>query len=428
MVAVRELDPDARFAVVAFRDPGYPAPEYEVLQPLTADVAAARAAVGRLRAVQTSDPSNVGSEAYNLVFQRSVTDASLGWRPQSRKILVVLGDGEPHGAGTIGVRGCTDTAPDPHGLKTTEVLQQMREAGRTLVMVRQRGQTATSLDCYAGLAALAAPGGAARDSGSNDLVTPVVSLIEGALTPLTVEAGPPFALTRSSLTVRLAVGNRSGSPAALQSLSLELPAGVSAVAAPGALGRPVVRGRVVRWTQPRELQSGASVAVAVRATTGSRARRLTFVGRAASRVSDGRVLQVSRSTHVRVARRLNVRVLPTAAPSPVRGTLSLSYPRAARTLLARTGASGTVTLGNGQRASRFTVRVTSARAVSAGREAAVVLTGRVTGSQRASCPRGAQVVLRLVDRDFRAPRTTPDPIVSQGRGCAERFAGEVAIG
>ncbi len=49
----------------------------------------------------------------------------------------MLGDGEPHGAGAVGIRGCRDTAPDLRGLKTTDVLQQMRAAGRTLVMVRQ---------------------------------------------------------------------------------------------------------------------------------------------------------------------------------------------------------------------------------------------------------------------------------------------------
>src|SRR5262245_30430835 len=79
--------PNARFAIVQFRDQG-DTPEYEVVQPLTADGAAVAAAIARLHA----DGGGDSPESYNLVFQRAVTDqAALGFRPGSRKLLFVLG-------------------------------------------------------------------------------------------------------------------------------------------------------------------------------------------------------------------------------------------------------------------------------------------------------------------------------------------------
>ena len=45
-------------------------------------------------------------EAYNLVFQNS-SDPATGWRANSRKLVVVIGDAEPHGAGTAGFGGCS---------------------------------------------------------------------------------------------------------------------------------------------------------------------------------------------------------------------------------------------------------------------------------------------------------------------------------
>ncbi len=344
MEAVRTLDPGVRFAVVAFRDPKYPLPEYEVLQRFSADVNAVRAGLGRLKAVNTEDAGNVPSEAYNLVFQRSVSDGSLGWRAGSRKVVVVFGDGEPHGAGAVGIRGCRDTTPDLHGLKTTDVLRQMREAGRTLVMVRQQGiygPTGAALECYSGLAALAGRGGAARNSGSADLITPVVSLIEGSFTPLVVDAGPPFALAGRPLTVKLNVLNRTGAAATLNSLTLRLPSGTSFQSATGPAGAATVRGGLVRWAQPRTLAPGGRFAVAVRVTTGSGQGRLSFLGNAASTLTGNRQIAVAANARVRIGRVLRIRLIPTTRRSPVKGGLSLTYPASARTLLQRTRAGGT---------------------------------------------------------------------------------------
>lgn len=427
MEAVRTLDPGVRFAVVAFRDPGYPAPEYEVLQRFSADVNVVRAGLGRLRSVNTSDPGNVSSEAYNLVFQRSVSDGSLGWRAGSRKVVVVFGDGEPHGAGAVGIRGCRDTAPDPHGLKTTDVLRRMREAGRTLVMVRQQGPTGVALDCYSGLAALAGGGGAARDGGSADLVTPVVSLIEGAFTPLVVDAGPAFALPGRPLTVKLNVLNKTGAAATLKSLTLRLPSGTSFLSATGPAGSATVRGGLVSWAQPRTLAPGSRVAVAVRLATGSGQGRLSFLGNAASTLIDNRQIVVAANARVRIGRVLGFRLLATERRSPVKGGVSLTYPASARTLLQRTRADGTVTLGRSL-AGAYAVSVNSARVLAAGANASVVLSGTVRRSTLATCRAGTAVSLRLLDRDFRTPRTTPDLLEITGKGCNGRYPAEVRAG
>ena len=43
------------------------------------------------------------AEAYNLLFNKCYTDASIGWRAAARKIVVVIGDAEPHSAGAEGI-------------------------------------------------------------------------------------------------------------------------------------------------------------------------------------------------------------------------------------------------------------------------------------------------------------------------------------
>src|SRR6266545_1793777 len=101
-------------------------------------------------AIDTLTPTGGGDypESYNLVFQKS-TDPATGWRAGSRKLVVVIGDAEPHGAGTDGFAGCTDHSSDTHALSTKTVLAGMRAAQRTLIMVRRqrpraRASSATS--------------------------------------------------------------------------------------------------------------------------------------------------------------------------------------------------------------------------------------------------------------------------------------------
>jgi hypothetical protein len=179
---VRARYPGALFAVVQFKDSG-DTTEYQLLQPMTGDATKVD------NAIDTLTPSGGGDypESYNLAFQRS-TDAATGWRAGSRKLVVVIGDAEPHGAGTDGFAGCTDHSTDPHALSTKTMLAGMRAAQRTLIMVRQAATASTSLQCYESLAAAGDTGGAARNGGDN-LVSVIEALIGAAVTTPTKTTG-----------------------------------------------------------------------------------------------------------------------------------------------------------------------------------------------------------------------------------------------
>jgi von Willebrand factor type A domain-containing protein len=190
---VKARYPGALFAVVQFKDSG-DTPEYQLLQPMTGDATKVD------NAIDTLTPNGGGDypESYNVVFQRS-TDPATGWRAGSRKLVVVIGDAEPHGAGTDGYAGCTDRSTDPHGLSTKTVLAGMRAAQRTLIMVRQATTASTSLQCYQSLAAAGYAGGAARNGGE-DVVSVIEALIGKAVTTPTKTTGttpPPTSTTRN---------------------------------------------------------------------------------------------------------------------------------------------------------------------------------------------------------------------------------------
>ncbi len=171
---VRTFAPGSRFAIVQFRDKG-DTPEYEVVQPMTADATLIEAALDKLSAGGGGDTP----EAYNLVFRNSL-DAALGWRASARKIVVVIGDAEPHGAAAAGFDKCSDRSADPGGLNTATELQRMRAGQRTLLMVLQKATARASLACYKQLAEASHTGGDARQSGDN-LIPVIQTLIKKAL-------------------------------------------------------------------------------------------------------------------------------------------------------------------------------------------------------------------------------------------------------
>ena len=104
----------------------------------------------------------------------------IGWLAGSRKFVVVLGDAEPHRAGTVTppLPGCLDTIPD--AFDTRVELNGMRSAAakRTLFMVRASGGTA-SLPCYQSIAAGAYPGGAGVNLGTA-IAPQILALINAA--------------------------------------------------------------------------------------------------------------------------------------------------------------------------------------------------------------------------------------------------------
>lgn len=172
---VRAAAPGARFAVIQFKDRG-DTPEYELLQAMTADAAAIEAALARLQPGGGGD----NPEAYNAVFRNSYADTATGWRSGSRKLVVVIGDAEPHGAGNARLFGCIDGSADPHDLSTARELRGMKTAERTLIMVRQASSATVALQCYQSLAAAAYRGGAARDGGQ-DVVGVIQALVARAV-------------------------------------------------------------------------------------------------------------------------------------------------------------------------------------------------------------------------------------------------------
>lgn len=420
--AVRAFDQDARFAVVAFRDVGYPAPEYDVLQRFTTNTAAVKTAIGRLKAVTTDNPGNVASEAYNLVFDRSVSDSKIGWRSSSRKVVIVIGDAEPHNAGAVGLRGCKNTNPDPRGLNTADVLAKMRAAGRTLLMLRQEGIDST-LECHSSIAALAAPGSAARNSGSADLVGPIRALLEGSAVSLEAVAGFPLSLPGSTRTFTFKIQNRSGGPAGLELVSLQLPADTSLVSATGLSRTQAANGRTITWSQVTTLAPGKARTLVVKVRFGTKAGARRFRVIAKSKLADDLTITSVGVSSVRVGRSLGLKIVSGVAPNRATGSLSFSYPASASSLRGSTTARGVIRLG--AKSNLIAVRLNGARITSAAAQAAVTARGVVTTSNRASCRIGTTVTVRLVDQDVIKARSVPDVIRVVGKGCGTVAAGDV---
>jgi hypothetical protein len=93
----------------------------------------------------------------------------------------VISDAQPHGAGSAGFGGYTDTSADPHGLNTATEVAGMAANERTLIVIRQVADTTTtSLACYQSLVAAGFTGGEAADAGTS-LSSQIVTLIEDAV-------------------------------------------------------------------------------------------------------------------------------------------------------------------------------------------------------------------------------------------------------
>jgi hypothetical protein len=171
VTSIQAHAPGAHVALVQFKDFD-DTPEYELVQPMTGDPKAVAAAASQLSAGGGGD----NPEAYNVVFRNSFADSAVGWRDNARKVVVVVGDAEPHGAGAAHFPGCLDASPDPHRLSTRRELASMKASGRTLIMVRQAATATADLTCYESLSAAAYPGGEARDAGSG-----LISVILGTV-------------------------------------------------------------------------------------------------------------------------------------------------------------------------------------------------------------------------------------------------------
>ena len=330
---VRDAFPETRFAVVSFRDYGNAHGDYEVLQPMTEDLGALQAEFLRLRPEHNSSPLNTAAEEYNLLFQKSYTDAALDWRSQARKVVVVLGDAQPHGAGASGISGCTDTSIDNYGLNTADVLARMRAAQRTLVMIRQVSkETTASLGCYEAMAERAYVGGAARNGGDTDLAGSILALIHNALAPVTLRPDVALAFRGGSAGYTATVSNPNSFALSLRSLAIKLPAGFrhqsgSSTAVMSSDASPPTK---VSWPIERVLRPSEKVSIHFRSNATKRRgrHRAQAVGRL--QLPGGNAIAATGRATLSVTARLQSLAVAARAQRPLRPSGAVSLRGAVR--------------------------------------------------------------------------------------------------
>jgi uncharacterized repeat protein (TIGR01451 family) len=180
VAAVQAQVPDAQFAVVDFKDFIDGPDEYVLRQPMTASAANVSTAIGAMTAAGGGDTP----EAYNRVFQRAYEDPvggpAMGWRTDSRKFVVVIGDAGPHAADEALYPDCfVPFDADPDNLVTKDELGALAAHERTLLMVAA-GDTGI-IDCYNELVAGGFSGSAASSLGVGaSIADRILALIEFA--------------------------------------------------------------------------------------------------------------------------------------------------------------------------------------------------------------------------------------------------------
>jgi hypothetical protein len=373
---VRDAFPDTRFAVVSFRDYGNPSGDYELVQPMTDDLGAVQAAFAKLRPASNPSPFNTFAEEYNLLLHKSYTDAATNWRPQARKVVVVIGDAQPHGARTSGLEGCTDTSVDYYGLNTADVLAGMRAAERTLLMIRQNSpETTASLGCYEAMAERAYAGGAALNGGDVDLAKPILGLIQSAVAPVTLRPDVGVALAGGSAGYTATVSNPNDFALSLRSVSVTLPAGFrhrsdssTGVMSSDAAGSTKVSRQIDRVIHP-------SQKVSFHFTASVPKRRGRYAAKAVIQLQlpGGHGIASTGRASLRIAHRLRSLVVAARAQRPLqpsaavalRGAVRIGFRPGVRNPVAGRVLAGRLVLGSGSGRS-ITLRVRSFRIVAFG--------------------------------------------------------------
>jgi hypothetical protein len=412
------LLPDIHFAVVVFRNSQASLGEYELLQPFTGDTSQVKNALGRVKTKPYAGKG--GAESYNLAFQRSYSDDKMGWRPSARKIVLVLGDAEPNGAGAAGVPGCKDQTRDPHGLSTPQELARMRSAMRTLIMVRvHSANLTTSLQCYESIAAGAFVGGTARDEGAN-LAAILVELIERAYAPVTLASDLRVARRSGRVGYTLTLHNPNVLPVTSSSVSLALPG----------RGFRYVPGTTTGMTKSDPTQSGGTLLWRFNQTVSAHGKvRLHVVVRAPQRPGRYRSNAIARiqtaaandltsrspASLLRVKREiraLSLRFTGSAAKgTTLRGAAASRFSRGLKKLPVGAPARGTLVLTG--RGTRVVLRARSLRLEQFGAPTRARLALRVVAARGLRrCSIGVGATLLLVDSAaLRADGRSSDSIV-----------------
>ena len=401
---VTALLPDTHFAVVVFRDFKSPAGEYELLQPMTRDRTQVEHALGRIRTSSNPTPGNGPAESYNLAFHNSYSDPAIGWRSEARKVLLVLGDAEPNGAGTAGLPGCKDQSLDPHGLSTPQELERMRATGRTLFMVREVSSfTTAGLGCYRSLAAGAFPGGTAGDGVSADLPTTIAELVQHVFTPLVLTPDVGLALPGQKTGYTIALPNPNSFPLLIDSLGLDLPTTtfryVTRTTSGSTSAEPTRAGRTLLWSLARSVQPRQRVRlhVLVRAPwkigtykSTALAHVQTANGEELSSQSIVGTLRVKRSVHAIV---VHVRGLSSNGFT-LRGKVSARFAKAVRHVPGLGAARGSFVLRRA--GSALVLSATKLRLERFGAVTRVRVNVRLLAPRRAACGKAAQGTLLVV--------------------------------
>jgi hypothetical protein len=195
---------------------------------MTPDTAAVERALARLRPESSTSPTNTAAESYTLAFRAAYADPATGWTAGTRKLVVVFGDAEPHGAGHADLAGCVDTTPDPDGLDLQTELQRLRETGRSLFMVFIPSDAASAHPtCYESIAR--------RVNGSGG-EAPLVALLgsDVALPVTELATGLSVRIVRSTRRIRqgrhmrltVTVRNNGTTTVALRRITMRLPRGL----------------------------------------------------------------------------------------------------------------------------------------------------------------------------------------------------------
>ena len=428
VTGVTSLLPDTRFAVVVFRDAGNPSGEYVLLQPFTSDFRSVEAAVGKIKSVRNPSPGL--AESYNLAFQQSYRDTRLGWRAAARKIVLVVGDAEPNGAGTAGLPGCHDQSRDPEGLSTPQELARMRSAKRTLIMIREPSAKASvSLSCYQSLAERAYVGGAARNAGT-DVAATIIELIEGAFAPVTLTNDLRVALRNGRAGYTLTLRNPNDVGLTTRSISLTLPAAfryLTKTTTGAARSEPARSGRTLVWalSKPVAPKGKVRLHVVVKA-----ARRLgkyqgTAVGRVVTAGGNDLVSRAPAAV-LRVKRRIRAITLRLAAAkargATIGGRVSSRFGRTRRALPVRAGAHGSLVLRSG--GARVTLKAMALRLERLGAPTRARVTLRVVAARGlAGCALGTRATALIADSAaIRADGSSSDSVrLVLPRACGSRL-------
>ena len=335
---------NVRFSIVSFRDPHNPGGEYQVLQPMTTDAGALTGAIALLHTVRNPWPQNVADESYNLVFHNSYSDSRTGWRADSRKLVVVIGDAEPYGAGKAALAGCHSVISDPDGFNTATELSAMQKAGRTLLMVRSAsGATSVDLACYRTMAARAYIGGsAADDTSADDISSAVLQLVQKSLAPLDTRVMPIFLGPGNSGQIDIRVRNPNAFPVTLQGITVAPPASfVASVRLPR--GWSASSDGTLSVSPALVLASGGSYITSLTLRAPVSGIAVPFGVSASVALPDGTLIAPRTTTKLVFGRSFTVRV-SNATGSGRLGTINLAFPQL-QGALTRATVKGSLSLG-----------------------------------------------------------------------------------